>query len=287
MRFLTGIDWLRLRKAAGDEAEYFVPAVETSSPKVLCNIKGIILDFDGTIFDNTRIAVNLIASYFPDMIRIRNERFVRKHFTGCDYSTPEEYYNTFFSALGKLCFCSPQRIRNWYFNRYMPRMVRVLRKHYKPREGFTELFRLMGASAEITTGNLKRANFPQVAVYSDYPMIKERLEALGLHPSKRIKLYGPDSFGAQKPAVRPFRRIAEDFGLQPEEILVIGDRDDTDGLGAFRAGMRFFCLKTGQKRYFRLDPYRRHEKEEPHGPFLAMYAGTWDDLYKLLIGKFS
>ena len=71
--------------------------------------------------------------------------------------------------------------------------------------------------------------------------------------------------------------------MMSEEVLVIGDREDTDGIGAYKAGMHFFCVETGRKRYYRLDPGRRPPvKEEPHGPSLIMYAGVWDDLIKLL-----
>jgi FMN phosphatase YigB (HAD superfamily) len=241
--------------------------------QLMGKIKGIIFDFDGTLFDNTLIPFYLIAAWPFDLRRIRMERLIRKRFAGCDYSSSEEYYNAFFAAMGKACFRSPQRMRDWYFNHYMPRMVRVLKKHYQPRPGAPDLFRRFDSS-----------NVPRVAVYSDYPFLKERLGALGLNPGPGILLYGPESFGAQKPAVRPFRRIACDLGAAPEEVLVIGDREETDGLGAFRAGMHFFCLETGRKRYFRLDPYRRGpmQNEQAPGPSLLMYAGMWDDLVKLL-----
>jgi len=243
---------------------------------LLGNIKGIIFDFDGTLFDNILIPFYLIAAWPFDLRRIGKERLIRKRFAGCDYASSEKYYDAFFAALGKACFRSPQRIRNWYFNHYMPRMVRVLQKHYQPRPGVRELFQHFGTS-----------DVPRVAVYSDYPFLKERLEALGLSPGPDVLLYGPESFGAQKPAVRAFRRIAADLGAAPEEVLVIGDREETDGMGAFRAGMHFFCLETGRKRYFQLDPNRRRptkDEQEP-GPSLLMYAGVWEDLLKLLMKK--
>ena len=246
--------------------------------RLLGNIKGIIFDFDGTLFDNTRVPFHLIAAWPFDIHRIWKERLVRKRFTGCDYSSSEEYYNAFFTALGKACFRSPQRVRNWYFVHYMPRMVRVLKKHYQLRPGTRELFRQFDDSSSA----------PKVAVYSDYPFLKERMEALGLCPGSDILLYSPESFGAQKPAVRPFRRIAVDMGAAPEEVLVIGDREETDGLGAFRAGMHFFCLETGRKRYFRLDPYRRPpiKDEQTQGPSLLMYTGAWDDLNATLTERY-
>jgi FMN phosphatase YigB (HAD superfamily) len=256
----------------GGSSEY--PPGYYSLLRLLDNIKGIIFDFDGTLFDNTNIAFYLIAAFPFDLRRIHKERLIRKRFAGCDYASPEEYYSAFFASLGKACFRPPQRIRNWYFNHYMPRMVRVLKKHYRFRPGVQNLFQKFNVS-----------NVPRVAVYSDYPFLKERLEALGLSPGPNILLYGPESFGAQKPAVGPFCRIAADMGAAPEEVLVIGDREETDGLGAFRAGMHFFCLETGRKRYFRLDPARRRpmKNEQAPGPSLLMYAGAWDDLVKLLI----
>ncbi|MDR0487216.1 MAG: HAD family hydrolase [Treponema sp.] len=272
-KFPSEVNRVYITNAPGGQA-----ANEEIPPsKLLHNIRGIIFDFDGTLFDNARIPFHLIAAYPPDMLRIRNERLIRKNFGGCDYSSPEEYYNAFFTALAKVCLSSPQRIRDWYYNRYMPRMVYVLKKHYKPRPGVRELFARLNLSTE--------KNLPMAAVYSDYPFLRERLEALGLYPAKRISLYGPESFGAQKPAVRPFRQIAENMGVAPEEVLVIGDREDTDGLGAFHAGMRFFCLETGRRRYFRLDPNRRYEEEQPRGPSLVMYTSVWDNLIKLLLDQ--
>jgi phosphoglycolate phosphatase-like HAD superfamily hydrolase len=130
------------------------------------------------------------------------------------------------------------------------------------------------------------SNSLRAAVYSDYQFLKERLESLGQYSSPRIPLYGPESFGAQKPAPEPYIRIAADLGIAPEETLVVGDREDTDGLGAFRAGMRFFCLETGRKRYFRFDPERRRQKQLPQGPSMVMYAGIWDDLMKALMAQY-
>ena len=259
--------------------------VRLPGSKLFRNTKGIIFDFDGTLFDNFRLPFYLIAAYPPDLFRLWKERHIRKNFAGCDYDTPEEYFKAFFMALGAACNRSPEKMRAWYFNRYMPRMTKVLKDHYKLRPGVLEIFQLLHKDPDSTRAMIQ--NFPNIAIYSDYPYLRERLQALGIGPSPKIRLYGPESFGAQKPAARPFLRIAEDLGAAPDEVLVIGDREETDGYGAFKAGMHFFCLETGRKRYFRLDPNRRPPKEKPCGPALVMFAGAWDDLVKLLVEKWG
>ena len=176
-------------------------------------------------------------------------------------------------------------MKNWYFNQYMPRMIDVLKKHYKPRPGLAEILqRIDSPECSIKT-----------AVYSDYPFLKERMQAIGLPAYKQIRLFTLDTFGAQKPAVRPFLEIAKEMGLPPKEILVIGDRIDTDGHGAFSAGMQFYCLEASRKNFLRLDPNLPTKKDiTPHDPIRLTTlpngytkAGKWDELLKLLLAKIS
>ena len=281
MEFPANVKWVQLQAVSDADTESGLPPdtgyeePETVCKRMLRGIKGIIFDFDGTIFDNAYIAMRLIAACPIDILPVYGERLVRSRFAGQDFSSPEIYHREFFNELGKVCLSSPKRMRSWYFDRYMPRMIRVLKKHFKPRQGIAEVLRRVQSQESSL----------QLAIYSDYPFLKERMTSLGLFPSEKILLYGPDSFGAQKPAVRPFLQIAGDLRLPPGEILVIGDREETDGLGAFNAGMHFFCLETGHRRYYRLDPNRRRPEEESHGPTLLMYAGAWDELIRLLLER--
>jgi len=258
---------------APDEMNNRTPsASESHESKVFRNMRGVIFDFDGTLYDNVLFGLYLISAYPPDALRIWRERLVRRRFEGRDFSTPEKYWRAFFGILGKASHRPPRVMRNWYFKHYMPRMIRVIKNHYTPRSGVKELFEWIACAGK----NLPD-DFPAIAIYSDYPFLKERMQALGLTVGPAVRLYDPESFGAQKPARRPFRCIAQDMGFRPDEILVIGDRDDTDGLGAFNAGMRFLCLKTGHRRYFKLDPYRNYpQPDEQH--MLPMYSATWDEL---------
>ncbi len=77
-------------------------------------------------------------------------------------------------------------------------------------------------------------------VYSDHP-VRHKLEALSLG-NFFSAVYAGDEIGAVKPDHRMLRKIAAEFGLQPGRVLVIGDRQDTDGETARRAGSAFLLL---------------------------------------------
>jgi FMN phosphatase YigB (HAD superfamily) len=74
---------------------------------------------------------------------------------------------------------------------------------------------------------------PQV-VFSDYrPSTK--LSALGLDRFFD-RVYAGEDLGHLKPAPAVFRAILDDLGLEPAELLHIGDRPDTDGAAASEVG---------------------------------------------------
>ena len=182
----------------------------------LPGVRAFIFDFDGTLYDSSGFALRLIARRPLEAFILLAERKTRASLAGCDYGEADAYYGEFFSLLARRLHKPASVLRSWYFDAYMPRMRRVLKKHFRPRPGCPELFEELARS--------KRT----FAVYSDYPQPAGRLQALGLNVDTNL-LFGPENFGAQKPAARPFLAIAEALGVLPEEILVIGDREDADG----------------------------------------------------------
>jgi FMN phosphatase YigB (HAD superfamily) len=214
--------------------------VQSRAPECIKNAGAFIFDFDGTLYDPKRFARRLLLGGFPDRFSLREirlagaERKTRKAFSGCDYGSAEAYYERFFAALERRVrgFAPPGLygsggLRRWYFDRYLPRMTAVLGRYYSPRPGAAEFLRI-----------LTERNVPH-AVYSDYPCVRERLEALGLDPGFCGLLFDPGSFGARKPAAAPFLAIAASLGREPGETLVIGDKDGADGAGAQAAGMMY------------------------------------------------
>ena len=74
---------------------------------------------------------------------------------------------------------------------------------------------------------------------SDYSKVKERLLALDIDIDKFTLIKSSEDYGTLKPSESAFIKIAESLNISPSKILVVGDRDDTDGEGARRSKMQF------------------------------------------------
>lgn len=70
----------------------------------------------------------------------------------------------------------------------------------------------------------------------------EQFEALGLP----LELYGSSTlWGVSKPDQRFFQRMADELGLEPAEIMHVGDRLDNDVLPAQEFGMQAVFIRRG------------------------------------------
>ena len=57
-----------------------------------------------------------------------------------------------------------------------------------------------------------------------------------------------ESYGGLKPIGAPFLDLADKMNTSPDKVLVIGDRDDTDGQGARLANMPFVLICNQKKK---------------------------------------
>ncbi len=86
------------------------------------------------------------------------------------------------------------------------------------------------------------ANNVAIVVVSDRGAVAEKLGALGLADLPWRALVSADDVGRFKPDPLPFERAAASCGVAVGELLHVGDRDDSDGEGARRAGCGGFVL---------------------------------------------
>lgn len=84
----------------------------------------------------------------------------------------------------------------------------------------------------------------KLAVVSDYPA-RGKLQALpGLPPLDAVVASGePGGPGRLKPYPDGYLKAAQLLGVEPEQCLVIGDRQDADGVAAATANMAFRLIE--------------------------------------------
>ena len=199
------------------------------------NVKAVIFDLDGTLYNFKWLPLRLILALPKDIFRIKADRDVRKKLKGLDFGTPEAYIEEYSKKMSKLLNLPKQEVVNWYTKKYMETMCILLKKYYSCRPKLAEVF------SELHKKGIK------IAVFSDYQRVKQRIRALDFSDEmiEQISgIYSAEDFGSQKPAIRPFLEIAEQLKVKPENCLVIGDRDDTDGDGARNTNMEFIKIET-------------------------------------------
>jgi HAD superfamily hydrolase (TIGR01549 family) len=77
----------------------------------------------------------------------------------------------------------------------------------------------------------------RTGVFSDHP-VRSKLRALGVAQAMELQLCATDAeIDAFKPDPRGFQRACRLWGLEPAQVLYVGDRVEIDGAGAARAGM--------------------------------------------------
>lgn len=98
------------------------------------------------------------------------------------------------------------------------------------------LRRLRAAGLDRTFDWLASRGVP-VGVLTDYPAL-DKLRALGLRDRFSTVLCATDpEIGSFKPHPRGFLLACERWGLEPRQVLMVGDRVEVDAAGAAAAGM--------------------------------------------------
>jgi|GEM_PF-230278 len=197
------------------------------------SFSGIIFDLDGTLYAMTNIVrMTTFANCFPHNKHFFKFLKIRHSLQGCDFGTKENLHG----EINKLLVGAgvPDAYER---NVFYPAFIKSLKAHAN-RPQFIDFVKRCKSLGVKT------------AVLSDYGIVSERLEALGFDKNTFDFRFSSEDFGAFKPSPRIFSEISKIMELAPKQILMVGDRNDTDGAGAKAVGMPFFKVDGTNNKNF-------------------------------------
>ena len=199
-------------------------------PPPIRDIRGVVFDLDGTLYTARFLGLTIATGLLRELGLLKKLFAVRKIERPKRYDNLREFKNGFANTFSELAGISPDRALDWYENRFMPRFTYAIGKRGRRRAGLTALLEQLKASGV------------KLAVISDFGMVNERLEAIGLPPDLFDIAEGAETFGVMKPTDIPFVHIADAWQIPIENLLLIGDRDDHDRRSADLAGAQFIGI---------------------------------------------
>lgn len=197
---------------------------------MLNGVQTVVLDLDGTLYDKTGLAQRMVRRLWWCLPLLAAERLARRKMHYVQYASEEEFYGAFFTYMSRGHLWGVQIAATWYETVYMPTMIRLIRRYHRPR------LETMALVEEAEEKGL------QLAIYSDYGCVLEKLEALCIDPKPFDLLIAAPQLGALKPSEPCARRLLEMLGAKPETTLFVGDRDDKDGASARAVGAKFLQI---------------------------------------------
>jgi len=197
----------------------------------LRDIKTVVFDLDGTLYDKTGLANRMVKRLWWCLPLLVSERLARRNAHYVQFASAEEFYGFFFSTMARGHWWGAGIAGRWYDHVYLPAMVRLIARYHKPRP-----------EAMALIEECKREG-KKMAIYSDYGCVIDKLEALGIDPQQFELLVSAPEMGALKPSAESARRVLEILGAEPETTLFVGDRDDKDGASARAVGAKFLLIK--------------------------------------------
>lgn len=196
------------------------------------NVKSVVFDLDGTLYDNKGLPMKLILGDIWNMFVLGAERKARKAIMGKDFGSEQAVYDALFLEMTKVKNnMTPEKARRWYEEKYMPLQVSVLQLYFQARPLVVELLEALRAR------NLK------VILYSDYGCAAQKLQALGIPSDLFDAIVSAPELGGLKPCRQSMERLMSRLDLQAESMLYVGDREDTDGESSRPFGICFHNVK--------------------------------------------
>lgn len=199
------------------------------------NLKAIIFDLDGTLYESRHFPLRLILADPLHIGMLGAERKCRKRLCDRHFDKASDYYDALFSLMGRGSKEQAERCRKWFYGTYMPLQVKIIHDKFGPRPQLKEFI-----------GRLRGQGY-KVAVLSDYCFTTEKLEAIGLSPADFDAVWESPALGGLKPREEVFLNACKALGTTPIETLMIGDKASKDR-GALLAGLQFIHLVNSESR---------------------------------------
>ena len=196
------------------------------------NIKGIIFDLDGTLYKMKWFMKPLLTIMLsPRILLLPRYMKIRKSFAGKEMENGDDLLYAMAATLAeKSGNCKTESMVSWINNKFYKAFDKSMPLLKGSRPGLNDIL-----------ANLKEKGF-KLAILSDFAHVEERLNGLCIPCSLFDTLLSSETEGSLKPSSRVLLAIAESWQIEPSHILVIGDRDDTDGIAASRAGMAYIRI---------------------------------------------
>lgn len=204
------------------------------------DIQFVIFDVDGTIYSQRKMRYRMIlemARYFlgkPSMARARDlaiiyyYRLLRERTRKESEPAPLSLlYAIAAKRFGVSRAIAEQVVKEWIHQRPLKYLVECR---------FPDILDFVEVLKKKQVG---------VCVFSDYTAV-DKLEALQF-PAEYVCSAEDQGIEKQKPDPSGVRRILQSIKAHPHETLIIGDREETDGLCALRMGMPYLILNGRQK----------------------------------------
>lgn len=193
--------------------------------------KVVVFDLDGTLYNKNGMVRRMLFGALLEWRMMFVERRTRKKLRGVWMGDKDSFYDVYFREMSNGRLFSAEYSRWWYNTRYMPLMVRVIKKYYQPvewLEPFVSQCKTLGV---------------RIVVLSDYGHTKEKIQALGLDDTMFDWVVSAPELGGLKPARQLLEKVAAKMGILPNQCLVIGDREDTDGELAKSVNAPFYLVE--------------------------------------------
>lgn len=201
------------------------------------SLKGIVFDLDGTLYHmRWFMKPMLTAKLAPGMLMLPRYMAVRKEFSGRDLQNGQALLTAMAKRLANASKTgTTESMLQWIHKKFYKAFISCMPFLKNSRPGISDVLNLLWQKDYY------------LGVLSDFACITERLAGLQIDQRVFHSLVSSESEGCLKPCPRPLQMIAQSWYLKPSEIVVIGDRDDTDGLIAEAAGMHFIKITDKQQ----------------------------------------